>query len=393
MKKKIFVAMMIGCMILGGCGGSGDNTATTDSDNYEVEYDAEDDVLDASDGLAGEDYASDEDVGSEENETEVETEAVEAEGIIAMIRQTTVSASGGYTDVQIISINPETGAQNVISEFHLNHITYAELQRAEEIDNDTEIYYAQPETFSVYGNNRDWFSDDFTKMKADRTYANNNNEFHAGWVDSDGTFFDVTEAIGAVGESSFSNPGPVAQRARGFDNWRFVFTEIDETKSGKIDNTRKYCVPLNNISADSLHEASEDDLYNNGGFSPLGYPTAQVDEKTYIMDKYNSGLMCPSSFIANLETGETEQYIPESERYNWSGVLSPDGSTVAFLSIPSNGGGNVELYTVPLEGGEPTNVSVVANGDVFVNITALPNSDLAITPGLGDVYCFLLDWR
>jgi Tol biopolymer transport system component len=103
--------------------------------------------------------------------------------------------------------------------------------------------------------------------------------------------------------------------------------------------------------------------------------------------------MCPSSFIANLETGETQQYIPESERYTWSGVLSPDGNTIAFLSIPSNGGGNVELYTVPLGGGEPTNVPVIANEDIFVDITALPNSDLVITPGLGDVYCFLLDWR
>ena len=388
MRKKIFVAMMIGCMILGGCRGSGDSTATTDSDNYEAEYDAEDDVLDASDGLAGEDYASDEDVESEEDETEVGTEAVEMRGIIAMIRQTKVSASGGYTDVQIISINPETGAQNVISEFHLDHITYAELQRAEEIDNDTEFYYAQPETFSVYGNNRDWFSDDFTKMKADRTYANNNNEFHAGWVDSDGTFFDVTEAIGAVEEENFSSH-TAAQRSKGFVDGKFAFHEYD--------NTKDYYVSMDDVSSSGLYEAGKDDWYS--GLFRRKYneklpPTYRIDDNTCIMDIATSGASCPNSVIVDIGSEEIKQYLPDSERYNWSGIMNPGGDTIAFLSTKHGGNEAVELYTVPLVGGEPEKISVVPNGDLLVDITTLIGNNLPVIDSMYAQYCYaLIGWK
>lgn len=392
MKKKVFVAMMLaGCLTFGGCGNGSDTTPTVDSDDYEAAYGNENDSFDTDAEDSDEEYM-DEETEVEEDEAEDEDEPVEAKGIIAMVRQTTTSASGGYTDVQIISIDPETGVQSIISEFHLDHITYAELQRAEEID-DTEFYYLNPkdlDTYRVYGNNRDWFSDDFTKMIATRQYPSNPNEQHAGWIDTDENFFDVSKEAGMVAEANFSNPNPTSQKARGFHDDAFSFYEVDASKSGQVDNTRKYCVPLNDISSQACSEVSSDDLYDNGEFYEYGFPTAQIDDNIYIMD---SSLTCPSSFILNLETDETQQYIPESERYTWSGVLSPDGNTVAFLSIPSNGGGNVELYTVPLGGGEPTGVSVVASEDTLIDITTLSNSDLALTPGTGDMYYYLIDWR
>ena len=57
-----------------------------------------------------------------------------------------------------------------------------------------------------------------------------------------------------------------------------------------------------------------------------------------------------------METGEETVYVPGTSRMSWNGVLSPDGSQVAFMSRPKNGT-EIDIYTMPLGGGDPVKVS------------------------------------
>ncbi len=388
MRKKIFVAMMIGCMILGGCGGSGDSTATTDSDNYEAEYDAEDDVLDASDGLAGEDYASDEDVESEENETEDEEheggiEPGEAKGVVAMVSQ--MDPSHAATSIQLICINPDSGAQDIIAEWHLETPASANTEVAEP-------RFYLPDKSSVYGNDRDWLSSDLTKLSITAVFADN--ERHAGWLNSKSEFFDVTKTVGAEHEGSFANPNPVIQSALGFRNDDFAFYE-DFSNGDQLH----YYVPADNISEDTISEADLEDWYFNKAFTSTAasefYPTCWVTDSTCIADMYDhSGY--PQSVMANIETEEITEYLPSSERYNWSGVLSPEGETIAFLSVSQQSNGIVEVYTVPTSGGEPTQVELEPNEELLLDTTTLTNDDLYGPTSIRNYtsyHFYFLEWR
>jgi len=396
MRKWRFVTMlMVACLMLGGCGGGSESKLAAESheDDYGSEdtsyeegfsYETEEDT--SEEGLVEDEYSAEDD--EPKTEEPEKTEPAEAKGIIAMVRQTQISASGGYTDVQIISIDPETGVQSIVSEFHLDHLTYAEQKRASEIDNDVEFYYAPPEEISVYNNNRDWFSDDFTKMKADRTYVTNSSEFHAGWIDSDGVFFDVTEAIGAVEEDSFSSH-TASQKSKGFVDGMFAFHEYPDGKD--------YYVPIDNASSDGLYEVDEDDWYSyrykRRGYE-LWYPTYKIDDNTYITDANASGARCPNSIIVDIRTNETKYYLPDSERYNWGGVLSPSGDTVAFLSVKHGAHEAIELYTVPLAGGEPEKIPIIPNGELLRDITTLTSNDLPLTVSLPEQCCYsLIGWK
>ena len=45
---------------------------------------------------------------------------------------------------------------------------------------------------------------------------------------------------------------------------------------------------------------------------------------------------------------------------NWNGVVSPDGTEIAFLSMVvdnfGNPTGSVDLYTIPVNGGDPVKI-------------------------------------
>lgn len=221
-----------------------------------------------------------------------------------------------------------------------------------------------------------------------------NNERHAGWVDYNGEFFDVTTSINAVQESSFSNPNPIIQSFLGFQGDQFAFYE----ESSQNDR-RHYYVPTNDVSNGTVREVDINDWYFNEAFVSAArdefYPTTWVDENTCIADIYDN-VGCPQSVCVDIETGEMTHYLPDSERYNWSGVLSPDGITVAFLSVPQRADGVVELYTVPLSGGEPAKVMYESNDTLLEDITILTQDDLYGPTSLRnyeECHLYLLEWR
>ncbi len=384
MKKKIFVAMMIGCMILGGCGGSGDSTATTDGDNYEAEYDVEDNALETNDGVVDENTEV-------EEETEAETKPAEAKGIIAMIQE--LDRNRAVATAQVIAIDPENGQQSIISEFTMRCPTTSEIQSDESLD-DSELRFFFPAfnaEMKPSGNHREWFSQDFDKMIATRVFVDRNSEQHAGWVDTDGNYFDVSEATGMIPESSFSNTAVIEQTATGFDGDDFIFCE--EADEGHIC----YSVPVSNVSdSAAITLDSQYGYYENLYHGVvIAYPTDWINEQECFADLYDHS-DSPSGIRANIETGEFTEYLPESERCNWSGILDRDGDTVAFLSTTQYADGVVELYTMPISGGEPEKIQLVPNDELVLDTTNLTQEDLygsVYKRNYTDCYFCLLEWR
>ena len=378
MKRRIFAVVLIGVVIgMSGCGSDGDAYVDPDT-QHEVEDD-----FDSTDEEDIDDDAGFEDEVEPEEDEEATVNPEEIEGIVAMVHQTVPSTAS--SDVQIFSIDPQTGVQKIIAEWR--------LENPASKNTDTPKFYL-PDKSRVYGNSRDWLSSDLTKLSI--TAVLDNNERHAGWVDYEGNFFDVTSSVGGVKESSFSNPGPVIQGALGFDGEELVFYE---EFLGDADATKYYYVPIDNVSEGAVREAGEDDWYYNEAItSTVGnnfYPTSWIDETTCIADVYDH-VGRPRSVYVNTVTKEKTGYLPDAERYNWSGILSPDGSTIAFLSVSKASDGIVELYKMPISGGEPTKLTLEPNEDILQDTTALTQDDLYGPAALRDYeqyHFYLLEWK
>ena len=129
------------------------------------------------------------------------------------------------------------------------------------------------------------------------------------------------------------------------------------------------------------------------------YVTSWIDADRYIADDF----LCEytvNSVITQTGTDETTEYIPESERNNWSGVLSPDGNTIAFFSISGRyDGTSPEIYTIPLTGGNPSSLSVSPTSDLLFDFTTVSHKNI----GMGSsetgkseserFRCYLLGWE
>lgn len=210
-------------------------------------------------------------------------------------------------------------------------------------------------------------SSDCSKLAAYRP-CSNNEEIHAGWIDENGDFFDVTATLGLQSESNFAER--IDYLAEGFLDEYFVFSCNDIYQS----------VPIDNVSPDAIIDG-------------LPLPVAQkdingsnitdwIDENTFIANCRSEGIGY-NSVIGKINSDEQNFYIPGNTRTNWNGILSPDGTQIAFLS--TIGVGEPKIYVTSINGGEPTEVPIDADMRFF-NIYA---NDAYKYSSLS----FLADWQ
>lgn len=118
-------------------------------------------------------------------------------------------------------------------------------------------------------------------------------------------------------------------------------------------------------------------------------PTDWISDTQFIADHeiLNMSAHYTTSVLVDVGTHEVTEYIPESSRYNWSGVISPDGSSIAFMSAPASGNGASALYTVALGSDNPIQVPSSLPDSV-------DNHGKRLLEPLGEGTCVtLLDWR
>lgn len=293
----------------------------------------------------------------------------EVSGLIIM----TATAPLNAGNCEVISFNPESGETVVLSNFSFKNNSNVSYLWS---DSSSGGYYQ--------------FDDSYTRM-ATRKFLSAAGDEHAGWLTTDGEFFDVTEAIGGARQSDFADP--VHYSSMGFtDNGLFVFQVTDHNDRSVIEY---YSVPVSNVSADTVQEcrtisysgfAIESYHEYHSFFWPIGTPSSWIDSTYCVLTPKRSLPGNPvTSVIFNTADMTSTDYIPGDSRNNWNGQISPDGTQIAFVSAPRSGNESPDIFIVTVSGGEPVRV---AEHD-FV-MTGVNNSFGASTY---ESCTMLVDWR
>lgn len=295
-------------------------------------------------------------------------EPEEIAGIIAMTSDFTSRFS--FT---VVSINSETGEQQEISSFSIPSVT-------------DDSQYMTPNDYAYYyASARQWLSADFDKVAATRV-ALDTGERRAGWFTTNGEFFDVTETLGLSAQSDFDTP--VRHYAVGFADGYFVYTA--ESDSG---DAVYYSVPVENITPEAVQKMNALENVAPDMEAVFNYDYALsdwVDDTHCLVDNRHDSEWNrkTENLLFDVTTGEATSYVPGDARYSWSGVVSPDGANVAFLSSPKGGTELPSLYVMPLAGGDPVKVEAELG---FTKRGGVPGC--VQFPTVGEVCTTLLDWR
>lgn len=261
----------------------------------------------------------------------------------------------------VYALNPENGAEALIASFKIPENSYNHFQT------DSTLFLpvaSEPR--------REWFSKDFSKMAATKVF-NKTNEYHAGWIDADGCFFDVTEALGLQSKNTSSC------HAVGFSGDLFGYYQ------GSPSDNDYYYLPVNNISSDALQKGDVRCVgrpYDKDGSLLSGQDeklyshqvTSWIDETRCIVNDHKD-----SSVIVDTKSQSSFNYL--SGKTGWNGVVNPTRDKIAFMSRPNDSkkksGELIDIYITPISGGKPEKTAVYS----------------AFVEGVGHSYMYDSSWE
>lgn len=122
------------------------------------------------------------------------------------------------------------------------------------------------------------------------------------------------------------------------DPVKYTATDFSNNGYFVIGGDSRLSVPVDNVTLEAALQNTDaiyDALPSLHGDYAL---TDWINETSYLEDvegeEWDERI---NSVINDVTTEEITEYIPGDSRYNWNGVLSPDGTQVAFLSTPKRG--------------------------------------------------------
>ena len=322
----------------------------------------------------------------EENQTE-----------IIMVR----AELGNSYNYTIYGIDPETSTQRTISEFNIPVSVIANA--------DNSKWQTYPMFLPGWRSSvplKGMFSSDYMYIAVSR-YSQETMECRAGYYrEGEGLYYtDVSKSIGAVG-GDFDEP--VKQMAIGFtDDNQFLFADIPSIPNFFYYDTAEWSFSRVKVSDNgAVIDASSKPFDNADAFLMRGENWGWWPKNCELTD-WIDGTHCLINYpeesvellfggdridrwgvrILDTEEQETTSFIPGESRSNWSGVISPDGQSVAFLSAPASGTGNAALYITSINGGEPVKISedIPSGRGSTGYILTRPESQKTVY--------FLLEWR
>lgn len=150
-------------------------------------------------------------------EPEPEPEPVKPEGLV-IVKGPINAMQETY---KVYCFNPDTKEETLLADFHIPAPS-AGIQ-----------YNLSACGFAVSGDVSAAYSEDYTKISCFKWFKNNG-EKHAGWLDENGNFTDVTEALGLQPKSDFEDP--VYYRGTGFHggNFGYYHWDDDSNSNGKF---------------------------------------------------------------------------------------------------------------------------------------------------------------
>lgn len=316
MRKIFWMLLIVSALIFTSACSATDYDSSYDEDyddyegNYESDYEEDESLID-----------TEEDMSSESNEIN------KPKGLILLTGEDVEHGK----DWVISCIDPVTGDYQEIARINMH-----KSQEGEYVINSSGNGFIGDKLIS----------NDFSKLKISRC-CSHNNESHAGWIDINGDFYDVTTILGFQSENDFAER--VNCHSIGFMDEYFVFS------CEKDDGSEYYSVPINDVSTDAMIKGlppGVNEVHVRG-------VTDWIDENTYITNYRDSHNGHETSFIGKVDSEEQNFYIPENNRTNWNGFISPDGTQIAFMS--SLGEGETGIYVVSVDGGEPVEVPIDAD--------------------------------
>lgn len=358
MKKRILATLMamlvIGALI--GCGNGDEAGAGTENTSaYEsvppVAENSSVETLQPSESLE-----SSETEESEEKETveeELTEESSEAEAGDES-KEATESSQTGSTESElhgIIVIYPAVD-KNYRSYYHVGCVdpatgSYKEISKFQYIvqNYDSESYLSAIDC-RYTANSQELLSSDCSKLAEKRAFTDTG-ETHVGWMNSDGTYFDLTEALGEQSQSDFNVKH---YQAYGFTpDDRFVYYEEenpDQVFYVYVDDpTVKY---EGNPMAEFYYDRSQYEIYGL---------TSVIDETHYIASCCSDNNLSVYTVSSNWSKPCNHFIESNEKRVNRTGVLSPDGTKIAFWSRLSSAA-QYKMYVILFEGGEPQEVNI-----------------------------------
>lgn len=300
----------------------------------------------------------------------------------------------------VYGIDPETGAQRVIAEFSIPTSVTSNADGSK-----WQIYPMFIPGYSTRMPLRGMFSRDYQYLAITR-YSLETGEYRAGYYKEGESLYytDISKCVGAVG-GDFDDP--VKQMAIGFtEDGRFIFADMpsalgwyydtSEWEFSQVETAGSAEVIKNSLKT---YDSADDFLMRGDGWDWMEKNwelTDWIDDTRCLINypEESVGLMFGGDRIDrwgvrvyDTETGETASFIPGESRSNWSGVISPDGKSVAFLSAPVNGTGSASLYIVPVTGGEPVKICEdipSGRGSTGYTITR---------PASNTTVYFLIEWK
>lgn len=329
MKRKLLTAIFAASMAIAlcACGSSSDAPAAPSNPDTVPAYAPSIDELIGSDDSRAPDAEGPVQTTPQEQETEQnELAGVDPQGLI-LWEQTNPGEGGNPIHTTVYTLDPETGETATVSSF-----TYKE-------GTDLGGYYLSAGKYGLlsaytYGSGQYRFSDDFSKLAIDKVVSSNS-EVHAGWIDLDGNFFDVTEALGLQSKSDFDEP--VKYYVAGFsDNYFCYYDKLAEAY---------YYVPVDDVAPATVQAGKPsnlDSVPESRQFAPRDVTSWIDDTHCLINNSYTRQGVGDwvDSVILDTESQTTTGYVPGNSRVSWNGVVNPDGTRIAFMSAPFSYGVN-----------------------------------------------------
>ncbi len=331
--------------------------------------------------------------GKEEYGVE-DVSGAETTGIIAMLHEQQENDIGYET---IISIDPDIGKVHQIAKFPINQ---------KESDK-----YVGLEDAIGYANFRHLFSDDYSKRVIIKESSKDKTAY-VDCIDTEGNYLNIWEnADEVIRKGLYGDDMPLGMQPEiQYDRTGFTGFIWDGKLTFKISNTWMYVsLNLNDLQENAtvkgdpkgdvpIEMAPEQwdtrDIYALFDTVDNIAVTDWLDATKCLEDKYNAkeiAAMCGSivrnSVIYDVDSKIVTEYIPDSykSRNNWSGVASPDGEKIAFLSKAANDS-NVKLCITSRNGGEPVEVEINSPDELKLRMEKNTTTHT-------EIYCTLLDWK
>jgi hypothetical protein len=316
-------------------------------------------------------------------------EASEDLGIIALRQVGTI--------MTVISINPVTGAHRTIKTIDVSSVFARDVN---------------PENFHMRFNRSQVLDTNMDRLAVGRGGIGADNAWHVGWLDERGDFFDVTALITTPAQGGFEDSTVLHLSPSFGPDGYFYFMSV-KFRTGYTFAAQEPSlmrVPLNNLVPDAVEVVIErvtstsqpkyfiypdgsaaqvpgDIMYSDASMSYwlrfgtlLSYSARQwVDQKTLLgvydpnyrntwegtalpalvyLDAYHEGETFSGLIDSYGRVGGTRRLVLPANptRISWDGVMSPDGTQIAFLSR-STGTSTPELFIASADGQNATRVN------------------------------------